>query len=429
MPTGIKGFQIGNKIRLGVKTSEKTMAIFTETTTLNKILELKKRLKIIQGGTSSAKTISILLILINIAQENKDKTISIVSESFPHLRRGAIKDFLEIMEGHGYYKDDLWSKTDFTYRFETGSKIEFFSADSPDKVRGPRRDILFINEANNISFDTYTQLAIRTDGDIYLDYNPVSEFWVNTEILNKQENDYIIVTYKDNEALSKTIVDEIESRKDNKYFWQVYGLGLLSDHEGKIYRDWQIIEEIPHEAKLERYGVDFGYSNDPTAIIALYYYNGGYIVDEITYQKGLSNKQIADILLNKEKQLVIADSAEPKSIDEINSYGIPISGAEKGKDSVSHSIQMVQEQRISMTSRSLNVIREYRNYLWQTDKQGKVLNIPEDHFKHSMDAIAYALTSLQPIKRRLENEKIIKNREMKELLKQFDFNNKKKFNR
>ena len=403
--------------------------LFTETTTLNKILELKKRLKIIQGGTSSAKTISILLILINIAQSHKDKTISIVSESFPHLRRGAIKDFLEIMEGHGYYKDDLWSKTDFTYRFETGSKIEFFSADSPDKVRGPRRDILFINEANNISFDTYTQLAIRTDGDIYLDYNPVSEFWVNTEILNKQENDYIIVTYKDNEALSKTIVDEIESRKDNKYFWQVYGLGLLSDHEGKIYRDWQIIDEIPHEAKLERYGVDFGYSNDPTAIIALYYYNGGYIVDEITYQKGLSNKQIADILLNKEKQLVIADSAEPKSIDEINSYGIPISGAEKGKDSVSHSIQMVQEQRISMTSRSLNVIREYRNYLWQTDKQGKVLNIPEDHFKHSMDAIAYALTSLQPIKRRLENEKIIKNREMKELLKQFDFNNKKKFNR
>ena len=402
---------------------------FTTTTTLNKILNLKKRVKIIQGGTSSAKTISILLILIDIAQSHKDKTISIVSESFPHLRRGAIKDFLEIMEGHGYYKDDLWSKTDFTYRFETGSKIEFFSADSPDKVRGPRRDILFINEANNISFDTYTQLAIRTDGDIYLDYNPVSEFWVNTEILNKQENDYIIVTYKDNEALSKTIVDEIESRKDNKYFWQVYGLGLLSDHEGKIYRDWQIIEEIPHEAKLERYGVDFGYSNDPTAIIALYYYNGGYIVDEITYQKGLSNKQIADILLNKEKQLVIADSAEPKSIDEINSYGIPISGAEKGKDSVSHSIQMVQEQRISMTSRSLNVIREYRNYLWQTDKQGKVLNIPEDHFKHSMDAIAYALTSLQPIKRRLENEKIIKNREMKAILAQFDFNKKKKFNR
>ena len=402
---------------------------FTTTTTLNKILNLKKRVKIIQGGTSSAKTISILLILIDIAQSHKDKTISIVSESFPHLRRGAIKDFLEIMEGHGYYKDDLWSKTDFTYRFETGSKIEFFSADSPDKVRGPRRDILFINEANNISFDTYTQLAIRTDGDIYLDYNPVSEFWVNTEILNKQENDYIIVTYKDNEALSKTIVDEIESRKDNKYFWQVYGLGLLSDHEGKIYRDWQIIDEIPHEAKLERYGVDFGYSNDPTAIIALYYYNGGYIVDEIIYQKGLSNKQIADILLNKEKQLVIADSAEPKSIDEINSYGIPISGAEKGKDSVSHSIQMVQEQRISMTSRSLNVIREYRNYLWQTDKQGKVLNIPEDHFKHSMDAIAYALTSLQPIKRRLENEKIIKNREMKAILAQFDAFAKKKFNR
>jgi len=399
---------------------------FQSTTALRKILALTKRLKIIQGGSSSGKTISILLILIDIAQRNKDLTISIVSESFPHLRRGAIKDFLDIIEGQGYYQDERWSKTDFTYRFETGSKIEFFSADQPGKVRGPRRDILFINECNNISFETYTQLAIRTNGDIYLDYNPVSEFWLNNEVIPKLDHDFIILTYKDNEALSETIINEIESRKDNKYFWTVYGLGQLGETEGKIYKDWQIIEEIPHEARLERYGVDFGYSNDPTAIVAIYYYNGGYIADEIAYQKGLSNKQIADILINKEKSLVVADSAEPKSIDEINSYGINIIGSEKGNDSVAHSIQMVQEQKMSVTSRSLNIIKEYRNYLWQTDRDGKVLNVPEHAFKHSMDAIAYALISIAPIKKRLEFDKVSKKREEKELLKNFDYYKKDK---
>lgn len=367
---------------------------FTETTALKKILGLKKRLKICQGGTSSAKTISILLILIDIAQSQKDKVISVVSESFPHLRRGAIKDFLEIMDGHGYFKEDLWSKTDFTYRFETGSKIEFFSADSPDKVRGPRRHILFINECNNISYDTYTQLAIRTDGEIYLDYNPVSEFWINTDIIPKLDNDFIVLTYKDNESLSETIVKEIESRRDNKYFWQVYGLGLLGDTEGKIYKDWQIIPELPHEARLECYGLDYGYSADPTAIIGVYKYNGGYILDEITYQKGLSNKQIADILKNQQVAPIIPDSAEPKSNDELKGYGLTIIPAEKGADSVRNGIASVQAQRISLTQRSTNLIKEFRNYLWQVDKNGKVLNVPEQGFEHGLDAARYAISYL-----------------------------------
>ena len=401
------------------------------TTATKKISQLTKRLRGLQGGTSAGKTIGAIEYLIDLSQTDKVPTLtSIVSESFPHLRRGAMRDFESIMKVQGYWNDELYDKTNSVYTFETGSKIEFFSVEQSEKVRGARRDRLFINEANNIKFSAFEELEVRTKDFIILDWNPVSEFYWHTEIIGKRTDaEQITLTYLDNEGLSKDIIDSIEQRRERSNWWRVFGLGLLGEHEGKIYRDWQIIDEIPHEAKLERYGVDFGYSNDPTAIIALYYYNGGYIIDEITYQKGLSNKQIADILLNKEKQLVIADSAEPKSIDEINSYGVPISGAEKGKDSVSHSIQMVQEQRISMTSRSLNVIREYRNYLWQTDKQGKVLNIPEDHFKHSMDAIAYALTSLQPIKRRIENEKIIKNREMKAILAQFDFNKKKKFNR
>jgi phage terminase large subunit len=171
-------------------------------------------------------------------------------------------------------------------------------------------------------------------------------------------------------------------------------LGQLGEVEGKIYKDWEIIDSIPHEARLERYGVDFGYSNDPSAIIATYYYNGGRILDEITYQKGLSNKQIADILMNQDKAIVVADSAEPKSIDEIMGYGINIIGSVKGQGSVLSGIQFVQSQRISMTKRSLNLIKEYRNYMWITDKDGKITNDPDVIWNHAMDAVRYALASL-----------------------------------
>ena len=376
---------------------------YQATQAVKKILNLKKRLRIIQGGSSAGKTIAILLILIDKAQSTKGKTISVISETLPHLKRGAVRDFLSIMENHGYYNDNRWNKSELTYEFETGSKIEFFSADQPAKVRGPRRDILFMNECNNISFETYTQLAIRTNDDIYLDYNPVSEFWVHTELIPNHEHDFIILTYKDNEGLPQSIVQEIESRRNNKYFWQVYGEGRIGEIEGKIYTDWRIIDEVPHEARLERYGLDFGYTNDPTAIVAIYYYNGGYILDEITYQKGLSNKDIADILKNLPRALVIADSAEPKSIDEIKSFGINIIPTTKGKDSVRYGIQIVQDNQISITKQSVNGIREYRNYLWKVDNDGRVLKDPDGGQDHQMDAIRYGMMSLIPVIRKKEN--------------------------
>jgi phage terminase large subunit len=207
--------------------------------------------------------------------------------------------------------------------------------------------------------------------------------------------DFLTLTYKDNEALDERIVKSIESRKGNKNWWRVYGLGLLGEVEGKIYTDWQIIDFIPHEARLERYGLDFGYTNDPSAIIAVYKYNGAFLLDEIAYQKGLSNKNIADILHNQKPALTIADSAEPKSIDEISSYGVSILPSKKGQGSVLQSIQYVQQQRISMTKRSLNLIKDYRNFMWKTDKDGKILNEPERYYKHSMDAIAYAINDLK----------------------------------
>jgi len=194
--------------------------------------------------------------------------------------------------------------------------------------------------------------------------------------------------------LDKKIIDAIEVRQGNKNWWKVYGLGELGDAEGRIFKDWQTVDEVPHEARLERYGLDFGYSNDPTALVAIHYYNGGYILDEITYLKGLSNKQISDILSNLPQALVMADSAEPKSIDEIVGYGINCLPAKKGPGSVLQGIQYVQSQRISVTKRSLNLLKEYRNYLWLTDREGKTINEPSPIFNHLMDATRYGMESM-----------------------------------
>jgi phage terminase large subunit len=367
------------------------------TSATSKIFSLNKRIRAVCGGTSASKTISILIWCIDYAQSNRGKLISIVSESFPHLSGGAMRDFEVIMRDRGYWKEDSYIKNPKpTYTFETGSQIEFLSVDSYGKAHGPRRDVLFINECNNLEFIIVDQLITRTRDIVWLDWNPSEEFWFYTEMLPKRNDvDFITLTYLDNEALDETTIQEIESHKDNKNWWTVYGLGQLGAIESRIYKNWNIIDQIPYEAQLERYGLDFGYSNDPTAIVAIYKYNGGYILDEITYQKGLSNKQIADIFNNLEKALVIADSAEPKSIDEIKSYGVNILPAEKGKDSVSNGIQAVQAVKVSATKRSINLIREYKNYLWKTDKDGKIINVPEDVWNHAMDALRYGIVSFR----------------------------------
>lgn len=371
--------------------------MYQKVTSTKKIFSLKKRIRGVSGGTSASKTISILLWLIKYAQTYNNSLVSVVSETLPHLKKGAIRDFENIMREHGYFDDNSWNKTDYIYTFPTNTKIEFFSADQPHKVRGPRRDILFINEANNISYETYTQLEIRTNKVIWCDWNPVSEFWWYTDVLPHQDVDFITLTYKDNEALPQSIVDAIESRKHNVNWYKVYGEGQLGEAEGRIYTGWKIIDEIPHEARLERRGLDFGYTNDPTAIVDLYYYNGGYVLHEQLYRKGMSNKQIGDYInnLNSPTTLVVADSAEPKSIDEIRSYGVPIVAVTKGKDSIRQGIQYVQDQQISTTKQSVNLLKEYRNYLWEVDKDGKTLNAPEQGLDHCMDAIRYAFDAMR----------------------------------
>ena len=369
--------------------------VFSETTATKKIIGLKKRIRIVQGGTSASKTISIILYLIALAQSDKIETLtSIVSESIPHLKRGAIRDFKKILQSHGYWNDRRWNATDSIYTFETGSQIEFFSADDASKLRGGRRDRLFLNEANNINFKAFEELEVRTKEFVLIDYNPTNEFWALTEVKGVRDDvDFIILTYKDNEALSKKIIDSIEARKNRTGWFSVYGLGQLGEVEGKIYKNWKIIDKIPTFSRLERHGMDFGYTNDPTSIVGIYKHNNSFILDEECYQKGLSNKQIADIIKGLDNALIIADSAEPKSIDEIRRYGINIIGCKKGKDSVKQGIQFVQDKKIFITKRSVNIIREYRNYLWITDKEGKIINEPEHAFSHSMDAIRYGFDS------------------------------------
>jgi phage terminase large subunit len=369
---------------------------FQTTTAQSKIARLRKRIRIVQGGTSSSKTFSIIPLLISYAIENPMSEISIVSESIPHLKRGAIKDFQKIMILCDLYKDSQFNKSDLKYRFKNGSYIEFFSVDQPDKLRGARRDILFVNECNNIDFESYQQLSVRTKKFIYLDYNPTNEFWVHTELMNDKDTDFVVLTYKDNEALDKAIVKEIEKAKEKaktstywENWWNVYGLGQLGSLEGVIFNNWQIIDNIPAEANLLGSGLDFGFSNDPTSQIFVYQWNDKIICDEGIYSTGLLNTDIIRLMKQDKRLPIWADSAEPKSIEEIRRAGFNIKAVEKGKDSIVYGISVLQDKEILVTKSSVNLIKELRSYSWDKDKAGKKLNKPIDDFNHAIDAMRY----------------------------------------
>jgi len=368
--------------------------MFKRTTATNKILTLKRRIKIIQGGTSASKTYSILAVLINKAIIQPNLEISVVAESIPHLRRGALKDFIKILKWTNRFDDSQFNKSLLTYQFKNGSTFEFFSADDSSKLRGARRDILYINECNNVTFESYNELAIRTKKEVYLDFNPANEFWVHKELKDEPDSDFLILTYKDNEALDNSIVQQIEKNRlkaeTSAYWsnwWRVYGLGEIGMLEGVIFSNWKTIDNLPKDAKLIGIGLDFGYTNDPTAIIEIYNYNGQRILNELKYQTGMVNSDIAKEL--PKHVPVYADSSEPKSIEEIKRYGITIKGVTKGKDSINYGIDVMQRQEYLVTSNSVNLIKELRAYCWDTDKAGTRLNKPIDTNNHAIDALRY----------------------------------------
>ena len=368
--------------------------MLVRTTAVNKIIALKKRIKIIQGGTSAGKTFGIIPVLISKAAKTPNLEISIVAESIPHLRRGALKDFINIMKWTSRFFEGRFNKSLLRYDFGNGSYIEFFSADDSSKLRGARRDILYINECNNVTFEAYNELSIRTKREIYLDFNPANEFWVHTELKHEDDSDFLILTYKDNEALDDRIVKEIEKNRakatTSSYWanwWRVYGLGEIGMLEGVVFSNWKMIDTIPNEAKLIGYGLDFGFTNDPTAIIEIYNYNGQRIVNEIVFQTGLVNNEISKKL--QKNVIAYADSSEPKSIEEIRRTGQLIKGVTKGQDSVNFGIQIMQSQSYLVTAQSTNLIKELRAYCWDRDKTGKQLNKPIDNFNHTIDALRY----------------------------------------
>lgn len=382
--------------------------MFTRTTAINEILALKKRKKVIQGGTWAGKTAGIIAIIINMAASLEGNEFTVVAESIPAIKAGALKDFMWIMQDTGRWIQDHYNATDRVYKFETGSTVKFDSFDSVGKAKAAgKRNHLFINEANHIAFPIADTLMTRTSGHIWVDFNPDNEFWAHTELRGLPDVDFMILNYRHNEACPQSIVDELLQKQAKANagdpYWEnwcrVYIDGEIGSLEGVIFNNWQTISELPEGARLVGYGLDYGYTNDPTAFIGAYLYNGQRIYDEMIYETGLLNIQIA----NKAKeqgvvkgQRIVADSSEPKSNAEIKSYGLTIDGVTKGKGSVNFGIDAMQSEPFLVTERSLNMISELRKYRWAIDKDGKATNIPIDQDNHAMDATRYVTMELMP---------------------------------
>lgn len=373
--------------------------MFQRTTAVNKLLAMKARKKVVQGGTSAGKTYGIIPVLIDRAIKTKRIKITIVAETIPAARDGAADIFKNIMQDIGRWNPKGWIGSPMQYTFFNGSVIQFKAFDTIGKAKASgKRDILFINEANHIPFAIADALMIRSK-EIWIDYNPDFEFWAHTEVLTEPNSEFLLLKYTDNEGLPPETLEDlllkIEKSKTSKYWedWcRIYIDGQIGRLEGVILPNWTKIDKIPPEARLVGRGMDFGFTNDPTTLVSLYKWNGQYIWDEEIFETGLTNQDIAKRLKQigvRKNDLIVADSAEPKSIKEINRYGFSIVGATKGADSIKYGLSILQEEPFLVTSRSLNLINELRRYSWDKDKLGNVLNRPIDMFNHCVDAMRY----------------------------------------
>ena len=351
-----------------------------------------------KGGTRSTKTWSLLQLMLIIATTQK-VLISIVSESMPHLRKGAMRDMERILDNAHLIEDKHFqrNRTENTITFPNGGMIEFFSVDSYTKVHGAQRDYLFINECNNIEWEIYRQLAIRTSKVVFLDWNPRSAFWWDERLEGREDSTLIKSTYLDNPFLSASQIAEIESNKGDENWWRVYGLGENGSVEGLVYTRFKIVQDYPTTGKMRFFCLDFGFSNDPTAILKVTLQGGELWIDEVAYQVGMLNKDIADALINAgatRTDNIVADSAEPKSIAEINSFGgLNIKATAKGAGSIVAGINAVQAYQLNVMSDALGTIDELRNYSWKKDINGNYLNVPVDKYNHALDALRYGVTT------------------------------------
>lgn len=378
------------------------------TTALRKISAMRKRIRVIRGGQGAGKTYSILQLIANTCSSNAGKEWYIISEELTKMRDSVIKDFVKILISFGVYQASCFNQTNLVYTFPNGSTVKFKSTDKEDSGKGVRSSGVYFNEVNKVTFQAYNQYASRAEL-VICDYNPDAPFFVDDEVIPREDCEFLQLTYVDNEMLGVAERNEIEGYKRrgydsltgevvNKYWanmWQVYGLGNIGSLLGAVYENWTIVDEVPKEARLAGGAVDFGYTNDPTAIPAIYNYNNGIVIDEIAYSTGMSNADIARCVTSSVLALstLYCDSAEPKSIDELKRLGVRAKPCVKGADSIDYGVQKLQGIHMYVTRRSINAIHELRNYVWATDRNGKSTNKPKDANNHLLDAVRYFKTS------------------------------------
>lgn len=365
----------------------------------------------INVSNSASKTFSIMILLIGYAESYPNSLITVAGMTYNHLATGTMRDFKKIMQETNRWEDVNFNKSSKIYNFPNGSQIEFLSTDNMTS-RGPRRDVLFVNEANGINYETFDQLATRSRDFVILDYNPSAKFWAHEELVEGKQKDkttFLTLTYLDNEALSKQERENIESRKpkpgeEPSNYWTVYGLGQIGSLEGNIYQGWEeaTCREIRQVGKLVRYGLDFGFSNDETAMVAIYDLEDGKTgIEEVLYQKGILGSQYAEILMSHNidpNVLIVADSARPEIIAEIKAKGYRIVGADKNPGSVKRGIDRVSQRQIAYCGSNLK--REYLSYAWRKKRSGEILDEPQDGNDHALDATRYAIDDLS--KKRIE---------------------------
>lgn len=307
-----------------------------------------------------------------------------------------MRDFLNILKQYRIYREELHNKSNSEYKL-FNNLVEFISLDQPQKVRGRKRDILFINEANELYFEDWQQLIFRTNGRIILDYNPSDEYhWIYDKVIPREDSDFYRTTYLDNPFLEQTIKQEIEMLKEtDEQYWQIYGLGLKGTSKATIFKYYEC-NLIPEDAKFIAYGADAGYSNDPSTLVSVYQKDHNLYIKEHLYQTMMTTHDIHNKFkeIGITKQQIYLDSAEPRLIDELRRMGWNVRPSLKGKDSINAGIDLLKRYKLNITSSSNNAIQEFRNYKWKEDKTGKLTNIPEDKNNHIIDAIRYATYSI-----------------------------------
>ena len=361
------------------------------------LLDNTKKILVEQGGTRSGKTYNILLwIIFEFCTKQNNKVITICRKAFPSLRATVLRDFMSILQTHNIYSEKFHNKSNSEY-YLFGNLLEFISLDQPQKIRGRKRDVLFINEANELYFEDWQQLVFRTQDQIILDFNPSDEYhWIYDKVLPREDCAFFKTTYLDNPFVEDSIKAEIERLKDtDEQYWQIYGLGERAASRSTIFK-YSEVTNIPPDANLIAYGMDFGYTNDPTTLVSVFIREHNMYIKEHLYKTQMTTTDIHKFLLDEklDRNPIYADSAEPRLIAELRRMGHNIHPSLKGRDSVNAGIDLLKRYKIHILSTSTNAIMEFRNYKWKEDKTGVLINTPEDKNDHIIDPIRYATYSI-----------------------------------